>query len=74
MPMDDDGKFKQEVTDYAGMYFKDADPVITKDLKASGRLLASGSIVHSYPFCWRSQQPLMYRATDTWFIKVTEIK
>lgn len=74
MPMDADGKFMEPVTDYAGKYFKDADPLITKDLKERGRLVASGSIVHSYPFCWRSQQPLMYRATATWFIKVTEIK
>jgi isoleucyl-tRNA synthetase len=74
MPMDDDGKFTAAVTDYKGMYFKDADPQITKDLKDRGRLVASGTITHSYPFCWRSQQPLMYRAVDTWFIKVTEIK
>jgi len=74
MPMDADGKFLDTVPDYAGVYFKDADPLILKDLKAAGRLVASGTVVHSYPFCWRSQQPLMYRATDTWFIKVTEIK
>jgi isoleucyl-tRNA synthetase len=56
------------------MYFKDADPLITKYLKDAGRLVASGTITHSYPFCWRSQSPLMYRAIDTWFIKVTDIK
>jgi len=54
MPMDDDGKFLSTVKDYEGMYFKDADPIIMKDLKERGRLVASGSIVHSYPFCWRS--------------------
>ena len=54
MPMDDDGKFMPVVTEYAGMYFKDADPIITKSLKDSGRLVASGTITHSYPFCWRS--------------------
>ena len=74
MPMDADGKFLDSVIDYAGKYFKDADPLIVRDLKERGRLVSSGTIVHSYPFCWRSQQPLMYRATDTWFIKVTEIK
>lgn len=74
MPMDDDGKFLPTVSHYAGLYFKDADPLIMKDLKERGRLVASGTIVHSYPFCWRSQTPLMYRAIDTWFIKVTDIK
>ena len=74
MPMDDDGNFQDSVPDYAGQYFKDADPNIMKDLKEKGRLIAQGTITHSYPFCWRSQGPLMYRAIDTWFIKVTEIK
>lgn len=48
--------------------------MITADLKAAGRLLSSGTITHSYPFCWRSQTPLIYRAFDCWFIKVTDIK
>jgi len=74
MPMDDDGKFLESVPPYHGMGFKEADPQIIKDLKEKGRLVALGSIVHSYPFCWRSQTPLMYRAVSTWFIKVTDIK
>lgn len=74
MPIDDDGRFTEKVSDFKGMYFKDADPIITKELKDRGRLVSSGTIVHSYPFCWRSQSPLMYRAVDTWFIRVTDIK
>jgi isoleucyl-tRNA synthetase len=74
MPMDDDGRFLASVTDYAGQYFKDADPLIIKDLKAKDRLVAQGTCTHSYPFCWRSETPLMYRAINTWFIKVTDIK
>lgn len=74
MPMDDDGRFLPSVSDYAGQHFKEADPNITKDLKERGRLVASGTVVHSYPFCWRSQTPLMYRAVDTWFIRVTDLK
>lgn len=54
MPMDDDGKFLPVVSDYQGMYFKDADPLIQAALKDKGRLVAAGTIVHSYPFCWRS--------------------
>lgn len=74
VPVDDDGKFLPTISDYAGLHFKDADPLITKALKERGRLVAAGTIVHSYPYCWRSQTPLMYRAVDTWFIKVTDIK
>jgi len=44
------------------------------DLKKRGRMINSGTIKHSYPFCWRSQTPLIYRAFDCWFIKVTDIK
>lgn len=73
-PVDSDGKFTKAVTTYHGQYIKDADKVITKDLKDAGRLVASGTITHSYPFCWRSQQPLIYRAFNCWFIKVTDIK
>ena len=68
MPMNSDGQFDETVPDYAGQYFKDADPKIMEDLKARGRLVAKGTIVHSYPFCERSQSPLMYRAVSTWFI------
>lgn len=43
-------------------------------MKVKGRLLMAGTIKHSYPFCWRSQTPLIYRGFDCWFIKVTDIK
>jgi len=59
------------ITDFAGMYIKDADHHIKDNLKARGRLVSSGTIVHSYPFCWRSNTPLIYRTFDTWFIRVT---
>mmetsp|Transcript_8452 Transcript_8452/g.14175 ORF Transcript_8452/g.14175 Transcript_8452/m.14175 type:complete len:487 (+) Transcript_8452:1128-2588(+) len=74
MPMDDDGRFTAKIADFQNLPFKEADPLITKNLKDRGRLVSTGTIVHSYPFCWRSQTPLMYRAVDTWFIRVTDIK
>ena len=43
-------------------------------LKAEGRLIQKASIKHSYPFCWRSDTPLIYRAIDSWFVNVTAIK
>jgi isoleucyl-tRNA synthetase len=54
VPIDQDGKFVDKISDYKGQYIKDADKVITADIKAAGRLLSSGTIKHSYPFCWRS--------------------
>ena len=74
MPVDDDGKFKDVVKDFAGQYIKDADKNILEDLKSRERLVAKGTINHSYPFCWRSDTPLIYRAVSTWFIRVTDIK
>jgi isoleucyl-tRNA synthetase len=73
-PIDFDGKLTEVITDYAGMYIKDADVAIRDNLKTRGRLVSQGTIVHSYPFCWRSNTPLIYRSIDTWFIKVTDIK
>ena len=74
MPIDEDGCFKDVISDYKGRYFKEADKDITKNLKDRDRLVKSGTVTHSYPFCWRSDTPLMYRAVDTWFIEVTKIK
>lgn len=74
VPIDQDGKFLPKIADYHGIYIKEADKQIQQDLKTNGRLLAAGSVVHNYPFCWRSQTPLIYRGFDCWFIKVTEIK
>ena len=73
-PVDDNGVFTDPVTDFKGMYIKDADPLIKEYLKKTKRLLASATIKHSYPYCWRSDTPLIYRAVQAWFIKVTAIK
>ena len=66
-----DGKFKTEVTDYAGRNFKESDADIIIHLKNSGRLYRKEMFVHSYPHCWRHHVPLMYYATDSWFIRTT---
>lgn len=73
-PVDDNGKFTDVVKEWKGMYIKDADPLIKEYLKKNKRLVASSSIKHSYPFCWRSDTPLIYKAVQAWFIKVTAIK
>ncbi len=74
VPIDFDGKFYDFISEFKGLYIKDADDKIKELLKHSGRLVSAGTIVHSYPFCWRSNTPLIYRAFDCWFIKVTDIK
>ncbi len=71
-PVDDSGHLTDPVTDYKGIFFKDADPIIIKDLQARSRLLYHGTCKHSYPHCWRTDTPLMYRTFKSWFIKVSD--
>lgn len=72
-PIDDQGKFNSEVPDYEGIYVKDADKLIIKHLTENGRLLLASQINHSYPFCWRSDTPLLYRTVPAWFVRITNI-
>lgn len=73
LPLDETGAFTAEVSDFAGRNVKDADKDIIKHLKAAGRLVHAGTIVHSYPFCWRSDTPLIYRAIPSWFVRVESL-
>lgn len=73
-PVDDNGLFTREVTEFAGQYVKDADKNIIKHLKTQDRLLDHSVIVHSYPFCPRSDTPLIYKAVPSWYVKVEAIK
>ena len=68
------GKFTDVVTDYANQYIKDADANIIKDLKARDLLLRHDTLDHSYPFCPRTNTPLIYRSVPSWFVNVTKIK
>ncbi|TFY83550.1 hypothetical protein EWM64_g468 [Hericium alpestre] len=72
-PIDDSGKFTSEVPDFEGQYVKAADKEIQKVLKAKGRLIIQSTLNHSYPFCWRSGTPLLYRAIPVWFVRVQPI-
>lgn len=73
-PIDDNGRFTSEVPFVEGIHVKEADDPICKDLKARGRLVNKESYVHSYPFCYRSGTPLIYRAIPGWFINVEAIR
>nr|KAF6484903.1 hypothetical protein HJG63_006536 [Rousettus aegyptiacus] len=69
-PVDASGCFTAEVTDFMGQYVKDADKNIIRTLKEQGRLLIASTVTHSYPFCWRSDTPLIYKAVPSWFVRV----
>ncbi|KAB5589114.1 Isoleucyl-tRNA synthetase [Ceratobasidium theobromae] len=72
-PIDEAGRFTKEVSDFAGMYVKDADKEIQKTLKAKGRLIVQSTMMHQYPFCWRSKTPLLYKAIPSWFVRVQPV-
>jgi len=67
-PVGDDGKFYSRVEKFAGMSIWDANKVVIETLQASGNLLASARLNHSYPHCWRHKTPVIFRATHQWFI------
>lgn len=72
-PVDESGRFVDPVSHFKGQYVKDADKNIIAHLKASGRLIQNGQIKHSYPYCWRSDTPLIYKAVPSWFIRVEQM-
>ena len=70
-----DGKFVPEVKDvWAGEYVKDADPKIIENLDGRGLLFKATEYTHQYPFCWRCDNPLLYYARESWFIRTTAIR
>ncbi|XP_018567070.1 isoleucine--tRNA ligase, cytoplasmic [Anoplophora glabripennis] len=73
-PVDPSGYFLPSVRDFQGQYVKDADKNIINNLKTRGRLVHQSQVKHSYPFCWRSDTPLIYRAVPSWFIRVEHMQ
>jgi len=73
-PVTRGGLFTEEITDFAGIFVKDADQDIIKKLRESGNLYKKETIVHSYPFSWRFDNvPVIYYARESWFIKTTSV-
>ncbi|MFC3344144.1 isoleucine--tRNA ligase [Paenibacillus abyssi] len=68
------GRYVDEVTDLAGRFVKDCDVDIVKMLSERGLLFSKERYEHSYPFCWRCKSPLLYYATESWFIETTAVK
>ena len=73
-PVDNAGKFMSEVSDYEGIYVKDADKKIIQRLKGNGQLYEHSTYVHSYPFCYRSDTPLINRSIPSWYVNVEVLK
>lgn len=71
-PVDDAGCFTSAVTHFEGQQVKAADKNIIKHLKGTGRLIVDSQLTHSYPFCWRSDTPLIYRAVPSWFVRIQD--
>ncbi|RKY36696.1 MAG: isoleucine--tRNA ligase [Candidatus Omnitrophota bacterium] len=64
------GCFFDDVADFGGMHIRKANPEVINKLKKTGMLLSEGQITHSYPHCWRCKKPIIFRATDQWFMSI----
>ncbi len=73
-PVGPDGRYTDEAGEYKGMHVKEANKVVLDDLTDKNLLLASGSISHRYGHCWRCKTPIIYLATEQWFLRVTDLK
>jgi isoleucyl-tRNA synthetase len=73
-PVGPNGSYTEEAGEYAGKNVREANPIVIEDLKARNRLLAEGTVTHRYGHCWRCKTPIIYLATEQWFLKITEIK
>ena len=74
MTVDQQGEFIAEVTPWRGVFIKDADPLVIRELAERGLMYYSGTYYHTYPFCWRCHSPLLYYARATWYIQTTRFK
>ena len=68
------GQFRAEVTPWAGLFVKTADPAIQDDLERRGLLYSAGLYEHTYPFCWRCDSPLLYWAKPTWYVRTSQLR
>ena len=73
-PVDEAGKFTAEVPDYEGKQVFETNEPIMQWLKANGLLVKKEQYTHTYPFCWRTDTPLIYKAMSSWFVKVTDFR
>lgn len=74
MTVDEQGKFNLDIKKWAGLFVKDADPMIIGELESRNILFKEELYEHDYPFCWRCHSPLLYWAKKSWFVKTTAVK
>ena len=72
-PLDAACQFTDKLPDYQGRFCKDCDKDLIKRLKQEGKLVHQTTIVHSYPFCDRTDTPLIYRAIEAWYVRVEDL-
>jgi isoleucyl-tRNA synthetase len=72
--VDENGNFTEEAIPWKGIFIKDTDPLIIKDLAERKLLYRQEKYLHSYPFCWRCDTPLIYYARKSWYIRTTALK
>ncbi len=73
-PLDDECRFTGAMPEYEGQFCKDADKAIIKRLKQEGHLVHQSTLVHAYPFCERTDTPLIYRAIEAWYVRVEDLR
>ncbi|NVM22159.1 MAG: isoleucine--tRNA ligase [Desulfobacterales bacterium] len=69
-PVDDEGRFTEDVEFFRGMFVFDANSAVVAKLSELGMLISEGTIGHTYPHCWRCKEPVIFRATEQWFISM----
>ncbi len=74
VPVDDQGRFTEAVRDWAGINVFEANTGIIRRLKEAGRLVRHDSYEHNYPFCWRTDTPIIYKAINSWYVQVTAVR
>lgn len=72
-PIDECGRFTEQIKHFSGKYVKEADKDIIHHLKNESKVFSVGTVSHNYPYCWRSDTPLIYRAVSSWFIRVEQM-
>ena len=73
-PVDDQGKFTKEVPDYEGLVVFDANEKIISELKEKNFLIKKESYLHNYPHSWRTDEPLIYKSVNSWYVNVSSFK
>jgi len=74
VPVDDQGRFTDQVPDWAGINVFDANADIIRALKQQERIVRHDSYEHNYPHCWRTDTPIIYKAISSWYVEVTAIR